>query len=154
MERFFPIKIWLQFEEQRNNQYLDNHQNLRNLRVQKNRFFHQRNFLELTHLPVFQLYHYLLLSNKTIPHYSTKDKPRLLQMFQPPLYLHWTHNRLLHHTLMDSCKIYILLSEFFSLQNCIRSLSGQDTPIPTRVRKAQRLQGNIFLIVIYLYLEK
>ena len=55
---------------------------------------------------------------------------------------------------MDSCKIYILLAEFFSLQNCIRSLSGQDTPIPTRVRKAQRLQGNIFLIVIYLYLEK
>ena len=92
---------------------------------------------------MFPLYHYCLLLNKTIPHYSTKDKPRLLLMFQPPLYLHWTHNRLLHHTQMDSCKIYILLAEFFSLQNCIRSLSGQDTPIPTRVRKAQWLQGNI-----------
>ena len=102
---------------------------------------------------MFPLYHYCLLLNKTIPHYSTKDKPRLLQMLQPPVYLHLTHNMLLRHTQMDSYTIYILLAEFFSLQSCIQSLSGQDMPILTRVRIVQRLQGNILFNVVYLYLQ-
>ena len=102
---------------------------------------------------MFPLCHYCLPLNKTIPHYSTKDNPRLLQMLQPPVYLRLTHNRLLRHTQMDSYKIYILLAEFFSLQSCIQSLSGQDTPILTRVKIVQRLQGNIFLNVINLYLQ-
>ena len=92
---------------------------------------------------MFPLYHYWQFWNKTIPRCSTTDNLRLLQMLQPSVYLRLTHNRLLRHIQRDSCKIYILLAEFFSLQNCIRSLSGQDTPIPTRVRKAQWLQGNI-----------
>ena len=141
------------FLDFRNITYLYNHLTLRNVQVQKNRFFHLRNFLELTRLLVFPLYHYCLLLNKTIPHYSTKDNLRLLQMLQPPVYLRLTHNRLLRHTQMDSYKIYISLAEFFSLQSCIQSLSGQDTPILTRVKIVQRLQGNIFFNVINLYLQ-
>ena len=150
---FFDCKILPRVVGYRNITYLYNHWTLRNLQVQKNMFFHQRNFLELTRLLVFPLYHYCLLLNKTIPHYSTKDKPRLLQMLQPPLYLHLTHNRLLRRTQMDSYTIYILLVEFFSLQSCIQSLSGQDTPILTRVKIVQRLQGNIFFNVINLCLQ-
>ena len=74
-------------------------------------------------------------------------------MLQPPVYLRLTHNRLLRHTQMDSYKIYISLAEFFSLQSCIQSQSGQDMPILTRVRIVQRLQGNIFFNVVYLYLQ-
>ena len=60
---------------------------------------------------------------------------------------------LLRHTQMDSYTIYILLAEFFSLQSCIQSQSGQDMPILTRVRIVQRLQGNILFNVVYLYLQ-